>query len=93
MSANIQGFVSKGYEPVLNQFKSNFDQGLEHGASLCVERGGETIINLWGGYADRAKTILWQENSLVQFFSATKPLSAANGCCAYQALASDRRAQ
>lgn len=76
MSVNIQGFVTKGFETVLEQFKANFDQGLEHGASLCVQKGGETIVNLWGGYADRAKTALWQENSLVQFFSATKPMSA-----------------
>ena len=76
MDTIINGFAAQGFDKITQQFKAHFDQGLEHGASLCIQIAGETVVDLWAGYADRAKTKLWQEHSLVQFFSATKPMSA-----------------
>ena len=37
---------------------------------------GELVVDIWGGHADRAKTAPWTENTIVNFFSCTKTLTA-----------------
>jgi CubicO group peptidase (beta-lactamase class C family) len=76
MTFEINGYVATGFEPVMEKFKSHFEAGLEHGASFCAQIEGENVINLWGGFADKGKSRKWEKDSLVQFFSATKPMAA-----------------
>ena len=76
MTFEIDGFVAKGFEPVYEQFKKHFEESKENGASFCAQIEGENVVNLWGGFADRNKTKKWQKDSLVQFFSTTKPMAA-----------------
>ena len=75
MTFEIDGFVAKGFEPVYEQFKKHFEESKENGASFCAQIEGENVVNLWGGFADRNKTKKWQKDSLVQFFSTTKPMA------------------
>jgi CubicO group peptidase (beta-lactamase class C family) len=41
-----------------------------------VQVDGETVVDLWGGHADVAKTRPWQENTLVNVYSTTKGITA-----------------
>lgn len=76
MTIDINGYAAKGFEKVYDQFMAHFENGLEIGASLCVQIEGENVINLYAGYKDRNLQNPWQENSLVQFFSTSKPIAA-----------------
>ncbi len=46
------------------------------GAALAVWRDGHWVVDLWGGYADAARTRSWAEDTLVMPYSVTKPFAA-----------------
>lgn len=72
----ISGHVRAGFEPVKAAFEANFAEDKELGASFAVFRDGECLIELNGGYADRLKTRLWDERTIVPVYSTTKPVAA-----------------
>jgi CubicO group peptidase (beta-lactamase class C family) len=72
----IQGYVSKGFEAVREAFLQNFLLRKELGAACCVYRGGEKVVDLWGGTRNKATGEPWQENTMVIVRSATKGLAA-----------------
>jgi CubicO group peptidase (beta-lactamase class C family) len=46
------------------------------GASLAVWYDGEWVVDLWGGWADAARTRPWQRDTLVMPYSVSKPFAA-----------------
>jgi CubicO group peptidase (beta-lactamase class C family) len=74
--ADIHGFTKPGFENIRNVFAANFDSGADIGASYCVTRDGETVVDLWGGYADAAKTKPWVKDTIVNVYSTTKTMTA-----------------
>lgn len=70
----IHGFVAPGFELVQEEFIKNFTSRGEFGAAFSVYINNEPVVDLWGGYRDRKTCALWQEDTLVQVFSATKGL-------------------
>lgn len=75
-AAPISGYVAPGLETIREAFAANFAEDLELGASFCVMRKGEVLVNLVGGWRDRAKKALWDEETLVPIYSTTKPIAA-----------------
>lgn len=45
------------------------------GAALCVYHHGECVVDLWGGYLDRAKTP-WRRDTMAPSFSTTKGVTS-----------------
>ena len=72
----IRGTVAPGFEPVGEAFTENFTDRGERGAACAVYHGGRKVVDLWGGYRDRARTDPWERDTLVLVFSATKGLAA-----------------
>jgi CubicO group peptidase (beta-lactamase class C family) len=78
-SALIQGSVARGFEHVRDAFAVNFErQGdyQETGAALAAYRGGKLVVDLWGGWADAARTRPWTRDTLINVWSATKGVTA-----------------
>lgn len=75
-SAQINGFVKPGFEPVYEAFKKNFDDGKESGAALCVYQKGEKVIDLWAGVANKKTKSEWNKKTLILYFSATKGVAS-----------------
>jgi CubicO group peptidase (beta-lactamase class C family) len=73
---SITGFTAAGFEPVRAAFEANFADGLEHGACFAAYLGDELVVDLQGGFADRAGTVAWDERTLCPVYSATKPIGA-----------------
>jgi len=71
----IHGHCAAGFESVREAFAKNFADG-EVGAACCVHRGGEVVVDLWGGLADRESGRPWQRDTPVLVFSSTKGLTA-----------------
>jgi CubicO group peptidase (beta-lactamase class C family) len=46
------------------------------GASVAVYVGDELVVDLWGGYADAARTRPWERDTITCVFSTTKTMSA-----------------
>lgn len=58
-------------------FERNFAENLELGASVCVYWRGEEVLHLSNGFTDREKTRVWDEQTIVPVYSATKGPAAA----------------
>ncbi len=76
VNTRVQGFAAPGFEPVADHFAQSFANGVELGAGVCVRIGGETVIDLTGGFADRAKTVPFDAETLVPVYSTTKGIAA-----------------
>ncbi|AYC33830.1 class A beta-lactamase-related serine hydrolase [Pseudomonas cavernae] len=72
----IQGYFDLRFEAVKEVFASLFDNSQERGAALCVQVGGETLVDLWAGSADKDGAEAWQSDTLVNLFSCTKTFAA-----------------
>jgi CubicO group peptidase (beta-lactamase class C family) len=58
-------------------FEKNFADGVEVGAALRIFRGGEEVVSLCGGFCDSARSVPWNDETLVLIWSATKGVAAA----------------
>jgi CubicO group peptidase (beta-lactamase class C family) len=74
--ADIQGTFEDRFERVAQALSQNLDQGLDVGASVAVALNGEIVVDIWGGYADWARTSPWHQDTLVNVFSTTKTMVA-----------------
>lgn len=68
---------------VREEFDANFAQRGEVGASVSIWMGQTEVCSLHQGFRDRARSIPWDEHTLVPVWSATKGPAAA---CALLAL-------
>ncbi|AHH16236.1 putative beta-lactamase [Nocardia nova SH22a] len=71
-----EGLCLDEFAGVRAVFDANLASGVELGASLCVVRDGETVVDLWGGYADANREKHWGADTLVNVFSVTKTMTA-----------------
>ncbi|KAJ4368546.1 hypothetical protein N0V86_009451 [Didymella sp. IMI 355093] len=55
-----------------NLLQSNIDADEELGASLVVNINGENVVDIWGGYADPAKSKPWEEDTITNVWSSSK---------------------
>ena len=71
----LGGTCSARFEPLRDLFASKLESGEDLGASLAVNIDGETVVDLWGGWADEARTVLWTENTITCVFSTRKTMT------------------
>jgi CubicO group peptidase (beta-lactamase class C family) len=74
--AKVDGFTDKRFTSVIDTFAANLDSGADVGASFCATLEGETVVDIWGGHADAAKTRPWTEHTIVNVYSTTKTMTA-----------------
>jgi CubicO group peptidase (beta-lactamase class C family) len=72
----IQGYCDKKFSAVKEAFQKNFENDLEMGASFAATIDGKFVVDIWGGYADAAKTRPWKRDTIVNVFSTTKVMTA-----------------
>src|SRR6202046_4947635 len=69
------GFTHDRFAPVRATFEANLASGADVGASFCATLEGETVVDLWGGFADAAQTTPWQRDTIVNVYSTTKTMT------------------
>lgn len=72
----IQGHFELKFEAVREAFAALFDDPQERGAALCIQIGGETVLDLWAGTADKDGTEAWHSDTIANLFSCTKTFTA-----------------
>ena len=72
----IQGTCDPRFAAVREAFQSNFDKGLDLGASVAVAVEGELVVDLWGGLADEAAGRPWEKDTITNVWSTTKTMTA-----------------
>ena len=70
--APVHGHIDPAFSRVREAFEANFVEAREVGASVCVEIDGKRVVDLWGGWADRARTRPWRPDTLANVWSTTK---------------------
>jgi len=78
-TVDIDGYTAPGFERVYDAFARNFDEDTECpevGAAFSVIHEGQCVVDLYGGYADAAKTRPWTADTIVNTFSTTKGVGA-----------------
>ncbi|TRW80054.1 beta-lactamase family protein [Mycolicibacterium sp. 018/SC-01/001] len=74
--SGAQGRWEPRFDRLAAALAEELEAGEELGASLAVDVDGELVADIWGGHADRAKTVAWQQDTIVNFWSCTKTLTA-----------------
>ena len=67
----INGYCDEKYNPVKKIFENYFLKKEEIGASFAIYKEGKPLIDLYGGFKDISNKS-WEENTIVNVFSATK---------------------
>lgn len=75
------GFCHCDFKSVRKAFGLNFDEDDRDGERMlggCVSAvvDGETVVDLWGGYANPDRTARWQEDTIVTVFSISKAVAS-----------------
>ena len=70
------GFAKGKFDTLRTAFEANLASGADIGASVSVRVADETMVDLWGGYADAAQTKPWAEDTIVNVYSTTKTMTA-----------------
>ena len=72
----VKGHVSRGLEPVREVFVENFARRRELGGACCAYHHGAKVVDLWGGVRNKLTGELWEKDTMVLVYSATKGLAA-----------------
>lgn len=72
----VHGSSQDRFAHVRDIMAASIESGADVGASFCATIDGETVIDIWGGWADEAKTRPWQADTIVNVYSTTKTMTA-----------------
>ena len=72
----VDGFIHDRFAPVRTAFEANLASGADVGASFCATIDGEVVVDLWGGFADEARTRPWERDTIINVYSTTKTMTA-----------------
>src|ERR1700742_1702103 len=72
----IAGLAPARFATVKDIFAASFDAGEELGARFTLVEAGETVLDLWGGFADRARRRPFDATTLAPLSSTPKAMPA-----------------
>ncbi len=73
---SVGGFVRDRFAAVREGFEANLANGADVGACFAATLEGETVVDLWGGWADEGRTRPWERDTIVNVYSTTKTMTA-----------------
>ena len=71
-----KGSYEDKFQSVKDAFEELHSSGRETGSSFAVYQDGNAIIDLWGGYSDKEKNTIWEQDTLANVWSTTKGVAA-----------------
>ena len=72
----IHGHCDERFAALREEFERNFAERGDVGASCAATVDGEYVVDIWAGHRDGAKTLPWEEDTIVCVFSTTKTMAA-----------------
>lgn len=76
VDAVIAGHYDARFADLAAGLADELSTGGELGAAIAVDIDGETVVDIWGGYVDRAQSRQWNADTIVNVFSSTKNITA-----------------
>ena len=71
----ISGTSTSEYARLGDLLSETLDSGKDVGASVSVTVEGETVVDIWGGWADEAQTTPWGRDTITNVWSTTKTMT------------------
>jgi CubicO group peptidase (beta-lactamase class C family) len=68
--------VTDRFAPVQKLFEQNLADDTDLGAAFCVTVDDQVVVDLYGGFADAARTRPWRADTIVGVYSTTKTMAA-----------------
>src|SRR5437870_7222110 len=72
----LSGTCSARFDSLRELFAAKLESREDLGASLALNIDGEMVLDLWGGWADEARTVPLTENTIANVFSTTKCMTS-----------------
>lgn len=73
--SDVQGHCDPRFESVRELFAARLAAKAEVGAAIAFTLEGESVVDLWGGHADRERTRAWNRDTIVNTYSTTKGMT------------------
>lgn len=73
--AAVKGHCEPAFQHLKDILAKNVASEEELGASICVSIDGRTVVDIWAGYVDEARSKEWEENTIVNVWSSSKTIS------------------
>jgi len=73
--AEVHGTADAKLEGIRDVLAERLDAD-ELGASIVVDVDGQTLLDIWGGWCDEARTTPWVEDTIVNVWSTTKTVTS-----------------
>jgi CubicO group peptidase (beta-lactamase class C family) len=73
--AEVHGTCDARFGGVRAALEASLDAGTDVGASVAVFQHGEPVVDLWGGFADAARTASWERDTITNVWSITKTMT------------------
>ena len=74
--AAVQGTCEKRFVAIQEALAANIEAGEELGASIVLNLDGQTLVDIWGGWADAGRQRPWQRDTIVNVWSTTKTVTS-----------------
>jgi CubicO group peptidase (beta-lactamase class C family) len=74
--STVEGYCDTKFEKMRDVLTASLDSGEDLGASVAVVADGSMAVDLWGGWADAARTLPWTEHTLTNVWSTTKTMTS-----------------
>jgi CubicO group peptidase (beta-lactamase class C family) len=68
----LHGHCDARFSRVADALGQAIADGEEVGAAIAIDVRGESVVDIWGGHADAARTTPWGEDTIVNVWSSTK---------------------
>ena len=68
----IHGRYDEKFKSIVDCYENQFELNLDIGSSLAITYQGEVVVDIWAGTRDKAQSLPWEENTIVNVFSSTK---------------------
>ena len=69
---DIHGKFDEKFRSIVDCYEDQFELNLDIGSSLAITYQGEVVVDIWAGKRDKAQSLPWEENTIVNVFSSTK---------------------
>lgn len=79
----VHGICDTHFTRMREVLTANLASGEDLGASVAVTLNGETVVDLWGGWANTDQTAPWTEHTITNVFSTTKTMTSLAGLVAH----------
>jgi CubicO group peptidase (beta-lactamase class C family) len=75
-SGSLHGQLDAQFEPLRDVLEDSLGAGADCGLSLTVDIDGQTVVDVYGGFADEARTRPWERDTIVNVWSTTKTVTS-----------------